>query len=91
MGEQLVNGPGQRRAKRFLVGLAMATGVVVVTSTGPVGVGGGGAETTCDSGSEAQPPKMPRMPQQAMTGASCLTARAEAEGDRRVRIVFFIA
>jgi hypothetical protein len=62
--------------------------VVVITVL--AGVGGGGAESICDSGSVAQPAKRPRTLQQAIIGENCLTARAEAEGDRRLRIVFFI-
>jgi hypothetical protein len=63
--------------------------VVVVTAV-LVGVGGGGAETTCDSGSVAQPAKMPRMLQKAKSDGSRVTVRAEAEDVRWLRIVFFI-
>jgi hypothetical protein len=75
------------------MGVVTATGVVivVVVTTALVGVGGGGAESRCDSGSDAQPAKRARTPQQARTGVICQAARAEAEGDRRLRIVFFIA
>jgi hypothetical protein len=75
-------------------GVAIGTGfvvVVVVVITVLFGAGGGGAETTCDSGSVAQPARKPRTPQHAATRVNCLAARAEAERDRRVGIVSFIA
>lgn len=53
--------------------------VVVVVVTERVGAGGGGAETMCDSGSEAQPARRLRAPQHAKTGVSCLIVRTEAE------------
>ena len=75
-------------------GLITTTGgfvVVVVVTTVLVGAAGGGAETTCESGSEAQPARRLRAPQQARRGVSCLTARAEAERDKRLRIGFIMA
>jgi hypothetical protein len=65
--------------------------VVVVVTTVLGGADGGGAETTCESGSEAQPARSPRALQQARMGVNCLTARAEAERDRRLRTGFNMA
>jgi len=67
--------------------------VVVVVVTEPVGadVDGGRVVTICESGSEAQPARIPRAPQQARRGVSCLTARAEAERDRSLRTGLIIA
>ena len=71
-------------------GIVSGVVVVVVVVTERVGAGGGGAETVCDSGSETQPAKRPRAPQQAKTDVSCLTARTEAERDSRIIIFDFI-
>jgi hypothetical protein len=64
--------------------------VVVVVVTERVGAGGGGAETMCDSGSEAQPARRPSAPQNAKTGVSRLIMRTEAERDGKVIIFVFI-
>jgi hypothetical protein len=64
--------------------------MVVVVTTARVGVGGGGAETMCDSGSFAQPAKRASTPQQARTGARDLPAREEAAEEGILGIVFFI-
>jgi hypothetical protein len=75
------------------VGTATATGVVVVvvvSTTGRAGTAGGGAETICDSGSEAQPAKRTMAPQHARTGVKCLIARMEDEPDRNIILVFII-
>jgi hypothetical protein len=71
-------------------GLVVTTGgvvvVVVVTELAGAGEVGGREVTICESGSEAQPARRPRAPQQARRGVSCLTARAEAERDRMFSI-----
>ncbi len=64
--------------------------VVVVVVTERVGAGGGGAETMCDRGSEAQPARRPRIPQNAKTGVNCLIRRTEAERDRKLMSFVFI-
>jgi hypothetical protein len=64
--------------------------VVVVDVTCVVGVGGGGAETTCDSGSVTQPARSARMPQQARPGISRLAVSAVAVGDRKLCVDEFI-
>ena len=73
-------------------GIATAAGVVVVVvvTTGLLGTVGGGAEITCDTGSEAQPAKRTRAPQHARTGVSCLAAQTEAERDRNIIFVFIL-
>jgi hypothetical protein len=69
-------------------GTATAIGVVVVVVvTELADADGGGAETICDSGSEAQPARRTRAPQHRTAGVSCLTAQIEAE---RIRILNFI-
>lgn len=60
------------------------TTVVVVVVV--VGAAGGGAETTWESGPEAQPARRPR---DARTGASAI-ARTEANGDRKTGMVNFM-
>jgi hypothetical protein len=57
--------------------------VVVVTAL--VGVDGGGADTTWDSGSEEQPDtRRPRAAANAKTGTSCLAAGAEVRRERTI-------
>jgi hypothetical protein len=56
-------------------GFATTTGllvvvVVIVVVAGAVVVRGGGAETRCDSGSEAQPARKTRAPQSTEAGAN---------------------
>jgi hypothetical protein len=65
--------------------------VVVVVTARLFGGGGGGAETMCDSGSEAQPPSNASAPQKAATGIDRQAAGTGFTGERRERIVFFIA
>jgi hypothetical protein len=65
--------------------------VVVVTELFGVDADGGRVVTICESGSEAQPARRPRAPQQARRGVSCLTARAEAERDRRLKTGLIMA
>jgi hypothetical protein len=71
-------------------GIVSGVVVVVVVVTERVGAGGGGVETMCDSGSETQPARRPSAPQHAKTDVSCLTARTEAERNRRITIFVFI-
>ena len=71
-------------------GIVSGVVVVVVVVTERVGVGGGSAETMCDSGSETQPARRLMAPQHAKTDVSCLTVRTEAERDSRIIIFDFI-
>jgi hypothetical protein len=64
--------------------------VVVVVVTERAGSDGGGAETTCDSGSEAQPARRPRAPQQAKNCVRSLAARTEIDWDKRLKMFIFI-
>lgn len=71
-------------------GIVSGVVVVVVVVTERVGAGGGGEDTMCDSGSVAQPARMPRVPQQAMTEVSRRAARMEVKRDGRNIIFVFI-
>src|SRR5476651_659347 len=55
-----------------VIGIAREVGVVMTVPATRVGAGGGGAETTCDSGSEAQPAMRPTTPQSEKSGAKDL-------------------
>jgi hypothetical protein len=44
--------------------------VVITVPVATVGAGGGGAETTCDSGSDAQPAMSPITPHSTTSGAN---------------------
>lgn len=73
------------------MGLAAGVVVTVVVVIDLVGAEGGGAETKCESGSEAQPARMrPRALQTARTDASFLSAVGEAEYFGEAGILFFI-
>lgn len=77
--------PGVVVATVTLAGVPMTAGivsgvvVVVVVVTERVGAGGGGVETVCDSGPEAQPARRLIAPQNATTGVKFLITRMEAE------------
>jgi cobalamin biosynthesis protein CobT len=60
-------------------GIESGVVVVVVVVTERVGAAGGSDETWCDSGSEAQPARMPRLPQAAMRAANRRAARRVVE------------
>lgn len=74
----------------FATTTAGAVVVVVVVTARVLGGGGGGAETRCESGSETQPDRRPRTPQQASAGTSRHPERTEAVGDFMVSTFFFI-
>ena len=71
-------------------GIVSGDVVVVVVVTERVGAGGGGVETICESGPEAQPASKPRIPQKGRIGESRLITRIEVEPDSRVVIFVFI-
>ena len=64
--------------------------VDVVVITALVGEFGGGAESKCDSGSEAQPAKRPRALPTARSEQSGLKPRRVADGDRKLAQIDFM-